>query len=43
MVEIINYHLIVLSTDSIVTVVKLVAKKLVKKQTIIPTDVISSG
>lgn len=42
-VEIINYHLTVDSTVSYLTVVKLVAKKVVKKETRIPTAVIIKG
>jgi hypothetical protein len=42
-VEIINCHLTVLSTLSIVTLVKFVAKNEVKNETMIPTAVIMSG
>jgi len=42
-VEMINYHLILVSTVSIVTLVKLVAKNEVTKETKIPTEVIMSG
>ena len=43
MVEMISYHLTVDSTVSYFTVVKLVAKKVVKKETRIPTAVIIKG
>ena len=43
MVEMISCHLIIVSTLSARMVAKLVAKNVVKKDTMIPTEVINKG